>query len=81
MQGLYPLGLMQCEELTLSVQLIQILNQDVYARNQKTKEKFSFSQIHVNWQVLFQNETKLKSKFKKLTSVQKVVLQFKSSKF
>lgn len=81
MQGLYPLGLMQCEELTLSVQLIQILNQDVYARNQKTKEKFSFSQIHVNWQVLFQNETKLKSKFKKLTSVQKVVLPFKSSKF
>ena len=80
-QGLFLLGLKLCEELILNVQLIQILNQDVYVVNQKTKEKFSFSQIRGNSQVLFQNETKLKSKSVRLIFVQKAVLQFTSSKF
>lgn len=65
MQGLFLQDSMQYEELILNGQLILILNQDVYVKNQKTREKFSFSQIRENWQVLFQNETKLKSKFEK----------------
>lgn len=81
MQGLFLQDSMQYEELILNGQLILILNQDVYVKNQKTREKFSFSQIRENWQVLFQNETKLKSKFEKLISVQTTVLLFKSSKF